>query len=202
MISKPFFASARALLGAAVVVGLALPSAADTLVLRSGRTLVGELTYFSDGKVEFRVDRGRTERFDVDDVRRIEFGDRATGSSRPSGLREREFDVPAFEGWTRTGIEVRPGTQLWFDARGDIRWGPGRKHGPAGEGGSPRNAGRPMPSRNAAALIGRIGENGDPFFIGADAGPIQVRAGGVLFLGVNDDYLQDNSGAFRVIVYY
>ena len=40
------------------------------------------------------------------------------------------------------------------------------------------------------------------FYIGNDNGPIRVRSSGRLFLGVNDDYLQDNSGNFRVVVYY
>ena len=30
----------------------------------------------------------------------------------------------------------------------------------------------------------------------------RVRGRGTVFLGINDDYLQDNGGAFRVIVYY
>jgi hypothetical protein len=29
-----------------------------------------------------------------------------------------------------------------------------------------------------------------------------VRDGGCLYLGVNDDHLQDNSGSFRVTTYY
>ncbi len=60
-----------------------------------------------------------------------------------------------------------------------------------------------MPNRNAAALIGRIGAgSNDMFYIGNDNGPIRVRSSGRLFLGVNDDFLQDNSGNFRVVVYY
>lgn len=190
---------------------------ADTLVLRSGRSLNGELVAVRNGELEFRTDRGRTERFDVDEVDRIEFSGRGrdrndrdrylddetpSRDGRPSGLREREVDVQAAEGWVRTSIEVRDGQDLWFESRGEVRWGPGRKDGPGGEGGSPRNPGRPMPSRAAAALIGKIGENGGPFFIGSEKGPIRVRGRGTLFLGINDDYLQDNSGAFRVIVYY
>jgi len=35
-----------------------------------------------------------------------------------------------------------------------------------------------------------------------DGRPIRIRTGGRLFLGVNDDFLNDNSGNFRVIVYY
>lgn len=189
----------------AFMCGFAAVSGADTLVLRSGRSVAGELISVSDGRVEFRTDRGRTERVALEDVERIDFSDRARadrGPARPSGLREREMDVPAFDAWTRTGIELKAGAQVWFETKGRIQWGPGRKDGPDGESGSPRNAGRPMPSRNGAALIGKIGEQGDPFYIGADSGPIQVRSGGILFLGINDDYLQDNSGAFRVTVYY
>jgi hypothetical protein len=54
-----------------------------------------------------------------------------------------------------------------------------------------------------AALIGKVGqESKDLFFIGADAGPIRVRSSGRLFLGVNDNYFEDNHGNFLVVVYY
>ena len=59
--------------------------------------------------------------------------------------------------WTGTGVELRDGQELWFDSKGEVRWGPGRKDGPGGESGSPRNAARPIPSRPAAALIGLFG---------------------------------------------
>ncbi len=205
----------RRLVIAAALVALGSGAAlADTLILRSGRSYRGELISVRDGRIEFRTDRDRIERFSVDDVDRVEFSyrdsdrdrdDRDQGTppgGRPSGLREREIDVRAATAWTPTNIEVRAGQDLWFDARGEIRWGPGRKDGPEGEGGSPRNPARPIPSRPGAALIGKIGESGDPFFIGKDSGPIQVRGRGTLFLGINDDYLQDNTGSFRVIVYY
>lgn len=197
---------------------------ADTLVLRNGRSYIGELISVRSGRVEFATERGRTERFDVEDIDRIEFGRRGGSgigrdnagdrdrdrdrerdqdrNQRPTGLREREVNVQGSDAWTRTSIELRDGQDVWFDSKGEVRWGPGRKDGPGGEGGSPRNPKRPIPSRPGAALIGKIGESGDPFFIGDDHGPIRVRGRGTLFLGINDDYLQDNSGAFRVIVYY
>ena len=87
-----------------------------------------------------------------------------------------------------------------MDASGKVRWGKDRRDGPEGEKNSPFNAARPLPNRPGGALIGRIGN--DLFFIGADSGPIRVRNGGRLFLGVNDEYLQDNSGNFRVTVHY
>ena len=57
-----------------------------------------------------------------------------------------------------------------------------------------------MPDRGAAALIGKIGPNGDPFFIGDDRAGIRVRGSGRLYLGINDDFLQDNSGWLRVVI--
>ena len=40
------------------------------------------------------------------------------------------------------------------------------------------------------------------FFIGDETGPVRLRSSGRLYLGVNDDVLTDNSGNFRVVVYY
>ena len=67
---------------------------------------------------------------------------------------------------------------------------------------SPTNPGRPMPNRPAAALIGKVGSGDDIFFIGDDTAAIRVRNAGRLYLGVNDDVLNDNRGNFRVTVYY
>jgi hypothetical protein len=61
---------------------------------------------------------------------------------------------------------------------------------------------RLMPDRNAATLIGKIGENADPFFIGDDRQPFRMRGSGRLYLGLNDDYLQDKSGSLRVTISY
>ena len=57
-------------------------------------------------------------------------------------------------------------------------------------------------AEGAAALIGCIGENGDPFFIGNDREPIRVRGGGRLYLGINDDHLVDNTGSLKVVIGY
>ena len=201
------------LTGALLALG-SLGAVADTLILRTGRSFTGELVSVRDGRMDFRTDRGKVESFNLDEIDRVEFSSRdrsgsttgsdsrPPGNERPSGLREKEVDVVGGAAWTRTSVELRDGQELWFDSRGEVRWGPGRKDGPGGESGSPRNAARPMPTRPGAALIGKIGETGDPFFIGNERGPIKVRGRGTLFLGVNDDYLQDNSGSFRVIVYY
>lgn len=209
-----------ALVAAFVVAGVALQ--ADTLVLRDGRRVQGELVAVRDGVIEFEGQRGifgrERVRFDREDVLRIELDGVGGGSrydndrnstrddrgtdTRPSGMRERSVSVEASQPWTDTGVNLRSGQAIYVEAAGRVRWGPGRQDGPAGERNSPRNEGRPMPNRSAGALIGRIGEGDGLFLIGDETGPIRVRDGGRLYLGVNDDYLQDNSGSFRVTVYY
>lgn len=188
---------------------------ADTLVMRTGQRIDGELLSVRNGTVEFRESSGffgRTLRVDRRDVERIELDDRGsdsnsndnlTGGGRPSGMREREVVVSADVLWNDTGIDVRSGQTVYFSATGTVRWGKDRRDGPAGEKKSPYNAKRPMPSRPAAALIGRIGSSsGDIFFIGAEEGAFRMRSTGRLFLGINDDVLQDNSQNFRVLVSY
>jgi hypothetical protein len=202
---------------------LALPAVlagamtADTLVLRDGRRIEGQLIAVENGIVEFNevsaFGPGRTLRLGRDQVSGIEF-DRRNGNTsrfpsspppfggRPAGLRERQVIVSANVRWTDTNIDVRFGQEIFFEASGEVRWGPSRRDGPAGESNSPMNPSRPIPNRPGAALIGRVGDTADYFYIGADRGPIRMRSGGRLFLGINDDVLDDNSGAFRVVVYY
>lgn len=187
---------------------------ADTLVLRDGRRVQGQLRSINAGVVEF-VEQGffssRTIRVSVEEVERIEFdesyrGERsesAPARPRPRGLREKEVRVAANVAWSDTGIDVRDGQDLYFTARGRVRWGPDRRDDAAGEKNSPVNQNRPLPRRPAAALIGKIGgDSTDYFFIGDDEGAVRMRARGRLFLGINDDYLLDNSGSFTVTVHY
>jgi len=56
--------------------------------------------------------------------------------------------------------------------------------------------GAPMPSVNAGALIGRVG-NSAPFAIG-DQASVPMPFDGILFLAVNDDERSDNAGEFVV----
>jgi len=199
-------------LAAVVTAGAAL--AADTLYLRDGAQIRGQLVAVRNGTVEFRERRGnssRTIRVDVAEVRRIDFDDdigdtvddSPGGSGRPTGMRERSVVVSADVPFVDTGVNVRAGQTVYFVALGQVRWGPNRKDGPEGEKGSRSNPNRPIPNRPAAALIGRIGgELNGCFFLGNERGPIRMREPGRLFLGINDDLLTDNSGNFLVTVYY
>jgi hypothetical protein len=204
--------------GVACMMAVAVPRA-DTLVMRDGRRVDGTLVEVRDGVIEFEGRRGffggreriRVNRADVSRIELDEAGDRrddgddrddSRRGGRPAGLREREVGVDAARAWTDTGIDVRAGQTVYFSARGKVQWGPGRQDDAGGEGGSHYNPNRPIPGRPGAALIGRVGERDEPFFIGSDEGPIRMRASGRLYLGINDDYLRDNAGALRVTVYF
>jgi hypothetical protein len=214
--------TSRWLLSAALVAALPLAVHADTLYLRNGQRLQGDLLSVRGSTIEFQERRGfgsaRTVRVDRNDVDRIEFDGPGsgvgaggwgngnsdsggwTGGGGTAGMRERQVNVSAMVPWTDTGISVRPGEPVIVEATGQVRWGRDRRDGPEGEKNSPFNQARPLPNRAGGALIGRIG--GDVFFIGADRGPIRVRNGGRLELGINDEFLDDNSGSFRVRVLY
>jgi hypothetical protein len=119
------------------------------------------------------------------------------------GQRESEVvRVAATVAWNDTGIDVLDGTDVYFEADGFVGWGPNRRDGAAGEEDSPVNLNRPLPHRPAAGLIGKIGESStEYFFIGGNQNAIRMHATGRLFLGINDDYLEDNSGTLTVTVY-
>jgi hypothetical protein len=198
---------------APLALALALPAGlqADVLYLRDGSRVTGEVIGMRSGTIEFEERRsfgsGRTLRFDRNEVTRIEFentryggGNNNSDNGRPSGMREKQTIVSAAVAWNDTGIDVRAGQTVFFEATGQVRWGKDRRDGPAGERNSPHNPNRPMGNRNAAALIGKIGS--DTFYIGDEGGPVRLRSSGRLYLGVNDDVLTDNSGNFRVVVYY
>ena len=186
---------------------------ADTLVLRNGTRIQGEIVSVRNGVIEFEErrgsSRGRLIQVERDEVLRIEFDDRTSApqfggsAGRPNGMRELQVIVSADVAWNDTGVDVRAGQTVFFQATGEVRWGRDRRDGPDGEDNSPTNPNRPLPNRPAAALIGKVGNTSrDVFFIGSDAGAIRVRSSGRLYLGVNDDFLGDNSGNFRVVVSY
>jgi hypothetical protein len=114
----------------------------------------------------------------------------------------RMITVSATTRWTDSGIDVAAGDVISFSVAGTVSLGDDRSLGAEGDldaaAPAPR---RPMPDRPAGALIGRIGTSpDDTFFIGAERLPFRVRTSGRLFLGVNDDTLDDDDGAFQVAV--
>jgi hypothetical protein len=116
-----------------------------------------------------------------------------------AGTSGESIAVSARDRWTDTGLTVRAGDSITFDADGAIQMS-----GERGDTANPSGSGRSAPEalvRNSSAgtLIARIG-NSPPFAVGARRTISRAPASGRLYLGVNDDYLDDNDGEYRVSV--
>lgn len=114
------------------------------------------------------------------------------------------FTVPANQAWTDTGISVRAGALVSFNASGQIEVavGTGNERFANPDGSSSWTGPRtnyPVPGMAIGGLIGKAG-NTAPFPIGSNTKPIRMPASGRLYLGINDDYCQDNKGAFTVAI--
>ena len=103
--------------------------------------------------------------------------------------------------WTNTRVVVQPGDVVSFDAAGVVHLNAAGTDpaDPSGARDGRRAPASPLPGQPAGALIGRI-DDGPAFLVGDSRRPFRVASGGVLYLGVNDDHLADNSGAFTVVV--
>ena len=125
--------------------------------------------------------------------------DTSLGAVGTSGRSSVELVVPPTQRWFDTGIDVRAGDTIEFQASGTIRMSTGNDNdaaNPAGAVSGRRAENAPFKDRPAGALIGRIG-TGNAIFMG-EGGRVRAATTGRLYLSVNDDYLQDNSGEYRV----
>lgn len=102
-------------------------------------------------------------------------------------------------GWTNTGYTVRKGQRIRISAKGRVSLGSGLFTTPAGIG-SLTDPNKLMKTEPTGALIAVIGDdNNDFIFIGSNREFVAQRDG-MLFLGVNEENLNDNSGAFDATI--
>ena len=125
-------------------------------------------------------------------------GAAGTSGAAPAqaGLRVR---VNAQQRWTDTGLTVRQGQQVRLGTTGEVQLSASASDVAQPAGGNRTAASAPMPAAPAGALIGRIGPAGRAFAVG-NLTEIIMPESGRLYLGVNDDELSDNSGAFEVVL--
>lgn len=113
--------------------------------------------------------------------------------------------------WTNTGINVPAGSEVGISATGAISNNPGNPFvyypdGSSSNGDAPispcNNVGPSafvLPEAACWEMIGRIGDEGIPFAVGADK-TFVTNDGGDLYLGVNDNVFGDNSGSWTATV--
>jgi len=109
------------------------------------------------------------------------------------------LSIQANETWTNTHLQVNPGDQLTIIYQSG-KWSPGlnETYDALGYGGDPRSANNVIKGVSHAALIGRIGHH-QPFFVGEHYHHI-VGESGMLYLGINDSDVGNNSGFLQVKV--
>ncbi len=109
------------------------------------------------------------------------------------------IDVEARNGWNNTHVEVEAGDLLTITYVFG-RWSPwsGEVFDAIGSGGDPRCRCNVIDGVSHAALIGRIGDN-EPFLVG-ERYHHSIGESGILYLGINDVDLNDNSGYLQVKV--
>jgi len=117
---------------------------------------------------------------------------------QPAYGTERTVTIPANQTWSNSGIDVRRGDVIHFRASGNVTLSqnPGDYGTPAGANSGRMAGNSPLQGVTGGILIGRVG-NSRPFVIGAES-DVTMPANGRLYLGVNDDDVRDNTGAFVV----
>jgi hypothetical protein len=183
----------------------------DLALLRSGQSMRGEFVDIRGGEDQpndaealiFRVE-GREQRIPIDQVARIylgEFPPRMVGAAEPGGdAQVHTVRVPANQRWVPTPLTVRKGERIVIEPSGQIQLSNDSGDVAQPEGSLKRRYADDAPLERvlAGALIGRVGDS-EPFPIGRPTeGGVPMPADGRLFLGVNDDYFQDNRGEFVV----
>jgi hypothetical protein len=105
----------------------------------------------------------------------------------------------ANNGWTNSGFVVRKGQTLRITASGRVDLGKGRVSTP---GGIPTivDDQKLMRTEPTGALIAVIGDDNDDFIFIGRTREFVAQRDGVLFLGVNEGNLSDNTGNYDAII--
>ncbi len=102
-------------------------------------------------------------------------------------------------GWTNSGLVVRRGQRIRISASGRVSLGQGRYSTPAGLPTLP-DRDKLMRNEPTGVLIAVVGDNNDDFITVGRSREFTAQREGVLFLGVNEGNLTDNSGTYDVVI--
>src|ERR1043165_3027854 len=236
----------RLLLSTLLLISLSTPLLADTIRLKDGSVIRGQVIGFKDQQFTILIGgnargrRGQTTVY-VEDVESIDFDnnssapstDEMTAQNNPPAMRPsnpnnqsdsvnsnpRTIDTqpassatPTFftikvgvradnanNGWTNSGLVVRKGQRIRISASGRVSLGRGRFSTP---GGVPTISDPDKLMRNEAtgALIAVIGDDNDDFILIGPRREFVAQRDGVLFLGVNEGDLTDNTGSYDIVI--
>ena len=239
------------ILAFALILSMSFAALADTIRLKDGSVIRGQIIGFRDQQFIVLVGqgaRGRRSQIKIymEDVESIEFDNTATantsgiddggsvtptrpnnssggssnaggigagggGNTFPSNNRPASSSPNFFQintrvrgdatsnGWTNTGLVVRRGQRLRITATGNVNLGAGRTTTPAGIRTLP-DRDKLMKDEATGGLIAVIGDDNDEFIFIGRSREFVAQRDGVLFLGVNEGNLTDNTGAFDAVI--
>ena len=241
----------RLLLALALLLALVSPLLGDTIKLKDGSVIRGQVVGFKDQQFTILIGggargrRGQTTVY-VEDVESIEFDsnpgsgvsqtddsaqnntpsnvsqpirpsqntqpDSAMSKPRPNDSQPATSAPPTFftikvgvradsanNGWTNSGLVVRKGQRLKISASGRVSLGKGRFSTPAGLA-TINDAEKLMRTEATGALIAVIGDDNDDFILIGPRRDFVAQRDGVLFLGVNEGDLADNTGNYDIVI--
>ena len=105
----------------------------------------------------------------------------------------------AANGWANTGLVVRKGQRIRISASGRVGIGNGRFSTPAGLPTLP-DGDKLMRNEATGALIAVVGDDNDDFILVGTRREFTALRDGVLFLGVNEGNLNDNTGSYDAVI--
>jgi hypothetical protein len=236
----------RLLLSVSLLLSLVTPLLADTIRLKDGSVIRGQVIGFKDQQFTILIGgnargrRGQTTVY-VEDVESIEFdsgsgpatstddssmarnnppplnNNRNTGSE-PSAADPRNEGPPVSSapptfftikvgvradasnnGWTNSGLVVRKGQRIRISASGRVSLGRGRFSMPGGLA-SINDNDKLMRNEATGAVIAVIGDDNDEFILIGARREFVAQRDGVLFLGVNEGDLTDNTGTYDIVI--
>jgi len=239
---KKFFF--RPLILAMLAIVMSVPVLADTIRLKDGSVIRGQIVSFKNEQFTIMVGsgaRGRRSQITVymEDVDSIEFDGAGADNSNsnantqptyqpPTNTRPnntRPVNPPPIEpanngnssnptffpvnvrvradnssnGWTNSGLVVRRGQRLRINATGRVSLGQNRFSTPDGLA-NVQDREKLMRSQPTGGLIAVIGDDNDDFIFVGSSRDFVAQRDGVLFLGVNEGNLSDNTGTFEIVI--
>ncbi len=119
----------------------------------------------------------------------------------PDSGGDTDVSVPGDRSWTDTGMEVGVGDVVTVRSSGEIVHDTALPNpvGPDGDVESELRQFNVIIDVNHAALIGRVGDEGVPFLVGASS-QFTADHSGILYLGINDVGVQNNTGSFTSVI--
>lgn len=223
----------RLVLALSLLISLVSPLLADTIRLKDGSVIRGQVIGFKDQQFTILIGggakgrRGQTTIY-VEDVESIEFDnagpttDETSSANTPPAMSQptrpanegtsSSSSSPTFftikvsvradatnNGWTNSGLVVRKGQRLRINASGRVSLGRGRFSTPAGVNTINDND-KLMRNEATGALIAVIGDDNDDFILIGPRREFIAQRDGVLFLGVNEGDLADNTGTYDIVI--